>query len=329
MNRIREFLLNAISLKNISIIYTSWIVINYLYLSSYLENVSRTAYYGDLGLYGSLTGFLSYIILTFSLVTFAYFLWVIWFNREHKGWLHDSIRIIISALILYIVVTTPYWFKNIYEDLPCWKFWDSREWLGVDCYGNPATVGEHPALARFGVVSLFSYISCIIISVFIYLRESSREPKSQPDVNDFLEIVVLYVLYGIASNAIFFIVSSPCFVMLAMARFRIIPSKIIRSLIYVLVIIYALGTIAICGIYSADMSQTGAGPVSSLYLVTLLGLLFNVWFYIAVFIGLIWAWIKNKVTLNRRKTFFNGFVAGFIVTPILLLILTCVVSALQ
>ena len=73
------------SKKNISIIYALWIVINYCYLQLYLDGVSRTAYYGDFGSMNSMATFLSYIILTYSLVTFAYFLWVIWFNREHRN----------------------------------------------------------------------------------------------------------------------------------------------------------------------------------------------------------------------------------------------------
>lgn len=210
-----------LSKKNISIIYALWIVINYFYLQLYLDGVSRTAYYGDFGSMNSMATLLSYIILTYSMVTFAYFLWVIWFKREHRNRLHDFIRILISALILYIVIVTPYWFKSIYEDLPHYKFWGDGEWDTFD-NDNLTTLRTNPALDRFGVVSFISYILCFTSSVFIYIRESSKEINSNSVVKNIFQIVFYYILYGIASNWVFFIVSSPCFVLLAMVSLRII-----------------------------------------------------------------------------------------------------------
>lgn len=323
MNKISEALFKALSSKkNISIIYALWIVINYRYLQSYMQGVSHTAYYGDFGSMNSMAIFLSYIILTFSLVTVAYFLWVIWFDREHKDRLHVFIRILISALILYIVIVTPYWFKSIYEELPYYKFWGDGEWDTFE-NGNFTTLRTNPALARFDVVSFNSYILCFTSSVFIYIWESSREINSNSVIKNIFQIVFYYILYGIVTNWVFFILSSPCFVLLAMVRFRIIPSKICK-LIYVLIIAYVLGTIAFCGIMGEAMTLKGTGPISPLYIVALSGIYFNVYFYFAVFIGIILVWIKNIGKIKWENTFFKGFIVALICGPdLLFFILEC------
>lgn len=323
MNNINVSLSKILSSrKYISIIYTLWIAINYLYLQDYLLEVSRTAYHGDMG-HLSMTTFLSYIILTYSLVTFAYFLRIIWWNNGEQRYKLSTviIKTILTTAMLYVVIATPYYLKGVYEELPRYKFWGGDEWYGLDSSGNFTTLKQHPALKRFDIISYFSYISCIIISVFIYLRESSRETDSRPVVKIIIQTILLYHLYAIVSNFVFFIVSSPCFVLLAMARLRIIPYKLIRNLIYGLIIAYVLGTITVCGLMGNEMGLTGAGPVSVLYIVALFGGFFNVWIYLAVFIGLIFVWIKHIRKLKGENTFFKGFIAGLISTLILLFII--------
>ena len=263
-------------------------------------------------------------------MTFAYFIWVIWFNREHKDWSYNFIKnIIISTLILSIVIATPFWFKNIYEELPHWKFWDDGEWDGYDSNGAHTTISEHPALQKFGAVSLFSYVLCIISSLFIYIKESSiyiressiyiREPSieinSHAVVKYICQIVLPYIVYGIVSNWGFVIVSTPCVVLLAMVRFRIIPYQTLRQLIMTLITIYVLVTILIGTM--GNISATGAGPVSLGFIILLIGIYFNIWFYFAVFVGLISIWIKNIGKLKWKRPFFNGFITGLISLPIL------------
>lgn len=298
-----------LSKKYISVIYTLWIVINYLYLQSYLYGVSRIAYYDKSGSM-SMTMFLSYIILTYSFMTFAYFAWIIWYDRENNHWPNIFIMIIISTTVLYVAINTPYWLKSIYEELPRWKYWDTGEWIGC----SSEIVSENPALARFGPVSLCSYLPCLAISVFIYLRESSKEIISYSVTRVIFQILFLYIVYGIMSDITFFLVGSPCFVLLAMVRCNLMPSnKIIRKLIYALIIVYVLITVSMSAIMGNELCQ-------SYSVIAIFGLILNAWFYFAVLVGLITALIKKTVKLKWEKPFFKGFLAGLISAPIMLFI---------
>ena len=318
MNKTVELIRSNLSSKKyISIIFALWLSLNYCYL-----HFSIMKYHPNELM--KFNVFLFYTILSYSLITIGYFLWMIWHNSERK----ISSKIVFSTLTIILIVSMTYWIKNTYEKLPAWE-WDRQflllhgnchvfesVWRGFDSLGNPITVKTNPDLAYFRWVLLCAYIPCIAIAVLFYWKKSTRLISNRSIINEIVKTAVILLFYGLTTNEFLAILGIPFICSLVMVQNKTIRCrKFSKILIYLFVIGTILTIIALCGPYDEVMRRR---DIQGYDLLGLLLIVINILFYIAVFVGLlsfgITAVSKFKLKNPFSKGFKTGFAGSFIIT---------------
>lgn len=295
--------------KYISLIFALWVSLNYCYLQNYSM---------------SYNSFIFYIVLSYSLITIGYFLWLI----LHNQYKNKPIKIILSVSIIILIIGTTYWLHGVYKELFLLnlKYWGPG-WVGLDNAGNNIHVETNPGLEKFRWALFYSYIPCIIISVLLYCMGPTIIKNDRPIISDIVKISVLLPIYGLTSNVLFVVLGTPYFCLSIMLKNKIVHcNKHLKLSIYLFIIFSIITTIVFAGPLDEYLRLQGGGPITGYFVIACFLFLINIWFYIAVFVGFIFIGIKNMTKYKFENPFSCGFKTGIICSPIFLFVLCCIAS---